>query len=74
MEYMNKRGGRIVLTTIAAPEKQDFANAQEAMQAALDLERKVNQVSLLNDYMGPAKSLKQLARYPVYAFIFNSSY
>ncbi|KAK9695081.1 Ferritin-like domain [Popillia japonica] len=43
MEYMNKRGGRIVLTTIAAPEKQDFANAQEAMQAALDLERKVNQ-------------------------------
>ncbi|GJQ65173.1 Fer3HCH [Trypoxylus dichotomus] len=43
MEYMNKRGGRIMLTSIAAPEKQEFENAEEAMEAALTLERHVNE-------------------------------
>ncbi|XP_066252248.1 soma ferritin-like [Euwallacea similis] len=47
MEYLNKRGGRIVLTSIDAPEKQDWGSAQEAMYAALELEKKVNE-SLLN--------------------------
>jgi len=42
MDYLNKRGGRIVLQPIDAPEKQDFASGQEAMIAALDLEKKVN--------------------------------
>lgn len=47
MEYMNKRGGHIVLADIAPPEKSDWGHAQDAMQAALDLERKVNDVCLL---------------------------
>lgn len=47
MEYMNKRGGHIVLADIAPPEKSDWGHAQDAMQAALDLERKVND-ALLN--------------------------
>lgn len=45
MEYMNKRGGRIVLHSISAPEKQEFSGAHEAMLAALELEKKVNEVS-----------------------------
>lgn len=46
MEYMNKRGGRIVLTDIEAPEKQEWNSACEAMNSALELEKKVNDVSL----------------------------
>lgn len=44
MEYMNKRGGRIMLTDIEAPEKQDWASAYEAMNSALELEKRVNDV------------------------------
>lgn len=44
LEYMNKRGGRINLTPIEAPEKQEWGTAQEAMVAALELEKKVNEV------------------------------
>ncbi|XP_050299792.1 soma ferritin [Anthonomus grandis grandis] len=47
MEYMNKRGGRIVLTPIEAPVKQEWVSAQEAMHSALELEKAVNE-SLLN--------------------------
>ena len=46
MEYMNKRGGKIVLSNIFAPEKQEFASAHEAMTSALELEKKVNEVSV----------------------------
>lgn len=45
MEYMNKRGGRIVLTDIEAPDKQEWNSACEAMNSALELEKKVNDVS-----------------------------
>lgn len=44
MEYLNKRGGRIVLHNIEAPEKQEWGSAQEAMTAALELEKIVNEV------------------------------
>ncbi|KAK4322535.1 hypothetical protein Pmani_006715 [Petrolisthes manimaculis] len=47
MKYQNKRGGRIVLQAIAAPSLQEWGNSHDALQAALDLERKVNQ-SLLD--------------------------
>ncbi|XP_066146891.1 soma ferritin-like [Euwallacea fornicatus] len=47
MEYLNKRGGRIVLYSIDAPEKQDWGSAQEVMYAALELEKSVNE-SLLH--------------------------
>ncbi|XP_044254015.1 soma ferritin-like [Tribolium madens] len=47
MEYLNKRGGHIVLTEIPAPEKQDWGTAQEAMCSALELEKKVNESLLV---------------------------
>lgn len=47
MRYQNKRGGRIVLTDIPQPEKKEWGTAEEAMSAALDLERRVNEVSYL---------------------------
>lgn len=43
MKYQNKRGGRITLSDIKAP-KNDWGTAQDAMQAALDLETDVNEV------------------------------
>lgn len=45
MKYQNKRGGRIVLSEIETP-KNEWGSAQDAMQAALDLEYKVNEVSV----------------------------
>jgi len=47
MDFQNKRGGRIVLQDIAKPTKQDWNNGLEAMEAALELEKTVNQ-SLLD--------------------------
>lgn len=47
MKFQNQRGGRIVLQDIKAPEKSDWGSALEAMQAALSLEKSVNQ-SLLD--------------------------
>ncbi|KAF5282030.1 hypothetical protein FQA39_LY00554 [Lamprigera yunnana] len=42
MEYLNKRGGRIELIDVKAPEDQDWGLASDAMKSALDLEKKVN--------------------------------
>ncbi|KAF5282201.1 hypothetical protein FQR65_LT02898 [Abscondita terminalis] len=42
MEYMNKRGGRIVLNDVSAPDKQEWGPACDAMSSALELEKKVN--------------------------------
>ncbi|XP_046395656.1 soma ferritin-like [Ischnura elegans] len=47
MKYQNKRGGRIILEGIAAPPQNDWVSAEEAMTAALSLEKTVNE-SLLN--------------------------
>lgn len=47
MKYQNNRGGRVVLREIAKPEKNEWANGLEALEAALELEKKVNQ-SLLD--------------------------
>lgn len=43
MKYMNQRGGTITLTPIQPPAKHDYKTGQEAMQAALNLERQVNE-------------------------------
>lgn len=43
MNYQNKRGGKIALSAIAAP-KNEWGTAQDAMIAALDLEKEVNEV------------------------------
>lgn len=47
MKYVNSRGGTIKLDPIQPPEKFDFKTGVEAMRAALQLERDVNE-SLLN--------------------------
>jgi len=46
MKFQNQRGGRIVLEDIAKPSKQDWSSGLEAMQAALELEKTVNQALL----------------------------
>lgn len=43
MKYQNKRGGRVTLSDIKAPQNE-WGTAQDAMQAALDLETDVNEV------------------------------
>jgi len=47
MKYQNTRGGRILLQDVRKPEKQDWSSGLEAMEAALALEKTVNQ-SLLD--------------------------
>ncbi|RNA39700.1 soma ferritin-like [Brachionus plicatilis] len=47
MKYQNKRGGRVVLREVAKPEKDEWGSGLEALEAALELEKKVNQ-SLLD--------------------------
>merc|ERR1711860_109595 len=47
MKYQNKRGGRVVLQNITKPERDEWGSGLEAMEAALALEKSVNQ-SLLD--------------------------
>jgi len=47
MKYQNQRGGRVVLQNIDKPETDDWRRGLDAFQAALLLERNVNQ-SLLD--------------------------
>jgi len=46
MKYQNSRGGRVVLQNIQKPERDDWGTGLEAMQAALALEKNVNQTLL----------------------------
>lgn len=43
MKFQNQRGGRVVLQPIAKPEKDEWGTGLEAMTAALNLERTVNE-------------------------------
>jgi len=47
MKYQNKRGGRVVLQPIQKPDRDEWGSGLEAMEAALALEKTVNQ-SLLD--------------------------
>jgi ferritin heavy chain len=47
MKYQNRRGGRIVLQSIAKPTQDEWSSPLEAVSAALELEKTVNQ-TLLN--------------------------
>ena len=47
IRYQNTRGGTVVLYDVKAPEINNWASALTAFQAALELEKKVNE-SLLN--------------------------
>ena len=46
MSFQNERGGRIVLQNITKPDKDDWGSGVDAMQAALALEKTVNQALL----------------------------
>ncbi len=46
MDYQNKRGGKVVLKDLKKPAKENWGTALEAMIAAQDLERTVNQAIL----------------------------
>merc|ERR1711971_323174 len=47
MEYQTKRGGRVVFQDVAKPTTKEWGTPLEAMEAALELEKTVNQ-SLLD--------------------------
>ena len=47
MEYQAKRGGRVVFQDIVKPSSMEWGTPLEAMEAALELEKTVNQ-SLLD--------------------------
>ncbi|XP_021355354.1 soma ferritin-like [Mizuhopecten yessoensis] len=47
MKYQNKRGGRIVLQDVKKADRDEWGTGLDAMQAALTLEKQVNQ-SLLD--------------------------
>ncbi|XP_077302746.1 ferritin 3 heavy chain homolog [Arctopsyche grandis] len=42
MKYQNKRGGQITLKDVNAPNKINWGSAEDSMQAALELEKEVN--------------------------------
>ncbi|XP_066498256.1 ferritin, middle subunit-like [Hoplias malabaricus] len=46
LSFQNKRGGRIFLQDIKKPERNEWGTGLEAMQCALQLEKKVNQALL----------------------------
>ena len=46
MKFQNDRGGRVVLQDIKKPAKDEWGSGQDAMQAALGLEKTVNQALL----------------------------
>lgn len=59
MKFQNQRGGRIVLQDIKKPDRDTWGSGLEAMQAALALEKSVNQSLLdlhkLSDSHGDAQ-------------------
>jgi ferritin heavy chain len=46
IKYQNMRGGRVVFQDVPKPATDDWESALAAVQAALTLEKKVNQVKL----------------------------
>ena len=47
MKYLNKRGGKVLLSDIKRPDNNEWGTGLDSLNTALDLEKKVNQ-SLLN--------------------------
>ena len=46
MKFQVQRGGRIVLNDVKKPAKDEWGTGLDAMQAALELEKTVNQALL----------------------------
>ncbi|XP_037545900.1 ferritin, middle subunit-like [Nematolebias whitei] len=58
LKFQNKRGGRIFLQDVKKPERDEWGSGLEAMQCALQLEKKVNQAlldlhKLASDHVDP---------------------
>ncbi|MCL4159267.1 UNVERIFIED_CONTAM: hypothetical protein GTU68_029421 [Idotea baltica] len=51
IKYQNLRGGRVLLQQIDKPQKDEWSTGLDAMQAALELEKHVNQVLYLIQYL-----------------------
>jgi ferritin heavy chain len=45
IQYQNLRGGRVVLNEVGPPAEQEWPSPLAAIEFALNLEKKVNQVS-----------------------------
>jgi ferritin heavy chain len=56
MKYQNRRGGSVVFKDVLKPEKFEWSSGLEALEAALDLEKKVNQALLDIHGVGRAKN------------------
>lgn len=50
LKYLNKRGGRIILQDIKNPDTPFELTAVEAMEKALELEKKVNEVRNISHF------------------------
>jgi len=46
MKLQNKRGGKIVLQNVEKPERDSWGSAQDAMKAALEMEKNINKTLL----------------------------
>jgi len=46
MKYQNMRGGKVVLVNVEKPERDEWGSPLEAMEAAFELEKNVNQTLL----------------------------
>uniref|UniRef100_A0A1B0B059 Ferritin n=1 Tax=Glossina palpalis gambiensis TaxID=67801 RepID=A0A1B0B059_9MUSC len=55
MEYMNKRGGQIILSSVPEP-KASYVSAKEALIEALNMEKEVNEMKMLAHFMNPFRS------------------
>ena len=51
IKYQNMRGGRVVFQDVPKPATDDWESALAAAQAALTLEKKVNQVHLFSYFL-----------------------
>ncbi|KAL8591509.1 hypothetical protein ACOMHN_000524 [Nucella lapillus] len=63
MEYQNTRGGRILLQEIKKPDRDDWGTGLEAMQAALHLEKSINQSLLELHQSASSHSDPQMSDY-----------
>lgn len=46
MKYQNQRGGRVVLVNVEKPERDEWGSPLEALEAAFEMEKNVNQTLL----------------------------